>query len=162
MSEQRRDTPSPTNQHQAKLQVNCTVISANIRTELLPGRKEHSWSVVFGPKKSQFQTQVSAEPSEPRWHDQATLKCHVSEQFQFKLKDRKQTIAKHEMNVSQLPRAKTPVSLQLITKQGCIGELTVSCWVTGYLPPIHPHQTTRTSDVSVLINTSLPSYQLSL
>ena len=141
MSEQLRQTPSPTNQNQAKLQINCTVISAKLKPELLSGRKEHAWSVVFGPKKSQFQTQVSAEPSEPRWHDQATLQCHFSDQFLFKLKDRKQTVAKHETNVSQLPRARNPVSLPLTGKQGCVGELTVSCWVTGYLPPTHTHQT---------------------
>ena len=149
MSEFGRRTPSPTNQSSAKLQINCTVISAKIKTELLSGRREHSWSVVFGPKKSQFQTQVSAEPSEPRWHDQATLKCHLSDHFQFKLKDRKQTVAKYETNVSLLPRVKNPVSLQLTNKQGHIGDLTVSCWVSGYVPPNPSQQTNRTSDVSI-------------
>ena len=146
----KRSTPSPTGSAPIKIQVNCTVISAKIRPIISAGKKEHAWSVVFGPKKSQFQTQVSAEPSEPRWHDQATLKCLFTDTFQFKLKDKKLTIAKHETAISQLPRVKNPMTVQLLSKQGVVGELTVSCWVMGYLPPSSSQSAIRTTDVSTI------------
>ena len=156
----KRSTPSPTSSTPVKIQVNCTVISARIRPLISAGKKEHAWSVVFGPKKSQFQTQVSAEPTEPRWHDQATLKCLFSDTFQFKLKDKKQTVAKHETAISLLPRVKNPMTVQLINKQGLAGELTVSCWVTGSLPPPSSQSASRTADVStrmINLDTSLVS-----
>ncbi|KAI6649129.1 hypothetical protein LOD99_6848 [Oopsacas minuta] len=149
----KRTTPSPTNQLPIKIQVNCTVISARINSQLITGKKDHSWSVVFGPKKSQFQTQVSAEPTEPRWHDQATLKCHYTDTFQFKLKDKKQTVAKHETAIPNIPRVKTPITYQLSGKQGVIADLMVSCWVSGYIPPSQSQSSSRTSEVLTKLHT---------